>query len=104
LVSFAVDFQPDKPPLPLFSQRKLAGTGWVMRCGVYRRQQRGWPMGVLFCEPSLDKVASRQRPGIMQAFPYYGTNFSVASAPGFSKVTKSPRFVRYITDAGGLLR
>jgi hypothetical protein len=27
LVSFAVDFQPDKPPLALFSQRKLAGTG-----------------------------------------------------------------------------
>jgi hypothetical protein len=27
LVSFAVDFQPDKSPLPLFSQRKLAGTG-----------------------------------------------------------------------------
>jgi hypothetical protein len=61
-------------------------------------------MRVLFCEPSLDKVVSRQDPGIMKALPYYDTNFSAVFLPRCSKAAKRQRFVRYITDAGGLLR
>jgi len=79
--------------------------GSVMRCAEFdgRGHEGGRVTQMLFCDPGIAKVGGGS-PNVRKARLYYDTSFSASVALLHPLAAKQPPSVRYVTDAGELLR